>query len=534
MRNDKHCTSRTISGLLNTLMAVLCEPSELDTRSLKALQSLGELNKETRRSLKAGLDRNLQFQLYLKDKEERLKKEREDYEKAYEMKLNWIRSKVAELNAEKSVTEKGLEYRHDIEDFVVRVFELLKKAQGSEDALAFQWRGLKYDLSREGVEELTKPTLAEGILMDILRTADTGVTVVQEVETKLVDLGNKAKPTTIVDYEDDEKEVPSSHRQEKEKEKKDQPATEMPPPAIIPETAGEKEKPPTKKTPTANRMPKFPEKNTQGEDTSKLEVKKVKEEIKPWDEYFVPKEQLSVKVSQHVWSQLGIFSRQRLLKEHPTNVGEKCFACQREGHRSYYCDTMITAAQRLSSFFNQPSGGQRVGQTVFCSCCWLYNMRQEKKRKGDCATVTGWFTHPRNMCNYKDSCGDLKADGEIAKMRHHELRAHLIELQLLDKDEEQGEEKMKGTDTRKVEVVSEDEPEKKKRKKEEKKEKKDEEKKEKKERQRKEEGKKREEEEAAKKRAKEEEEKKKKEAEEFKELLLVTGTNNLNSVRLSV
>ena len=88
--------------------------------------------------MKAGLDRNLQFQLYLKDKEERLKKEREDYEKAYEMKLNWIRSKVAELNAEKSVTEKGLEYHHDIEDFVVRVFELLKKAQGSEDALAFQ------------------------------------------------------------------------------------------------------------------------------------------------------------------------------------------------------------------------------------------------------------------------------------------------------------------------------------------------------------------------------------------------------------
>ena len=186
VRNDKHCTSRTISGLLNTLMAVLCEPSELDTRSLKALQSSGELNKETRRSLKAGLDRNLQFQLYLKDKEERLKKEREDYEKAYEMKLNWIRSKVAELNAEKSVTEKGLEYHHDIEDFVVRVFELLKKAQGSEDALAFQWRGLKYDLSREGVEELTKPTLAEGILMDILRTTDTGVTVVQEVETKLI------------------------------------------------------------------------------------------------------------------------------------------------------------------------------------------------------------------------------------------------------------------------------------------------------------------------------------------------------------
>ena len=205
VRNDKHCTSRTISGLLNTLTAVLCEPSELDTRALKALQSLGELNKETRQSLKDGLDRNLQFQVYLKAKEDSLQKEREDYEKAYEMKLNWIRSKVAELNAEKSETEKGLEYHRDIEEFVVRVFELLKKAEGSSDALAFQWRGLKYDLSHAGVEEMTKPTLAEGILVDILRTAETGTTVVQEVESKLVDLGNKARSTTIVDYEDEEK-----------------------------------------------------------------------------------------------------------------------------------------------------------------------------------------------------------------------------------------------------------------------------------------------------------------------------------------
>ena len=70
------------------------------------------------------------------------------------------------------------------------------------------------------MEELTKSTLAEGILMDILKTAETGTTVVQEVETKLIDLRNKAKPYTIV--EDDEKEVPSSHRQEKEKEKKRQ------------------------------------------------------------------------------------------------------------------------------------------------------------------------------------------------------------------------------------------------------------------------------------------------------------------------
>ena len=60
--NDKRCTSRTISGLLSTLMAVLCEPSELDKKALKALQSLGELNKETRHSLKAGLERNSQFQ----------------------------------------------------------------------------------------------------------------------------------------------------------------------------------------------------------------------------------------------------------------------------------------------------------------------------------------------------------------------------------------------------------------------------------------------------------------------------------------
>ena len=49
-----------------------------------------------------------------------------------------------------------------------------------------------------------------------------------------------------------------------------------------------------------------------------------------WEEYFVQKH-LSVKVFQHVWSQLGIFSRQRLLKEHPVNVGEACFSYQKTG-----------------------------------------------------------------------------------------------------------------------------------------------------------------------------------------------------------
>ena len=152
-------------------------------------------------------------------------------------------------------------------------------------------------------------------------------------------------------------------------------------------------------------------------------------------------------------------------------------------------------------------------------------MRQEKKKQGDYAKVTGWFTHPRNMCNYKDSC-DLKPDAEIAKMRHHELRAHLIELQLLD----EGEEKMKEKDTRKVEIISEGEPEKKKRKKE----KKDEEKKEKEEMQRKEEEKKRQEEEAARKKAKEEEEKKKKEAEESKESLRGETTSILYGYHLTL
>ena len=106
VRNDKHCTSPTISGLLSALMSVLCEASELDKKALKALQSLGELNKETRHSLKAGLERNSQFQAYLKAKEDRLKQERDNYEKAYDMKLKWIRSKVAALNAEKSETGK--------------------------------------------------------------------------------------------------------------------------------------------------------------------------------------------------------------------------------------------------------------------------------------------------------------------------------------------------------------------------------------------------------------------------------------------
>ena len=104
--NDKHCTSRTISGLLSALMTVLCEPSEFDAKSLKALQSLGELNRETKHSLKAGLERNSQFQAYLRAKEERLKQEREDYEKVYDMKLKRVQTKVAELTAEKERDRK--------------------------------------------------------------------------------------------------------------------------------------------------------------------------------------------------------------------------------------------------------------------------------------------------------------------------------------------------------------------------------------------------------------------------------------------
>ena len=61
-------------------------------------------------------------------------------------------------------------------------------------------------------------------------------------------------------------------------------------------------------------------------------------------------------------------------------------------------------------------------------------MRLESKRQKDYAKVTGWFTHPRNMCKCKDSC-DLKPESEIAKMQHHELRAHLIELELINEDE---------------------------------------------------------------------------------------------------
>ena len=70
------------------------------------------------------------------------------------------------------------------------------------------------------MEELTKPTFAEGILMDILKTAETGTTVVQEVETKMVDLEKRAKPTMIIDYDEDEKEAPSSHQRERKRKKK--------------------------------------------------------------------------------------------------------------------------------------------------------------------------------------------------------------------------------------------------------------------------------------------------------------------------
>ena len=113
----------------------------------------------------------------------------------------------------------------------------------------------------------------------------------------MVDLEKRAKPIMIIDYEEDEKEVPSSHQKEKKEEK--------PKPKSAPAAMEEKAKAQIEKVPTTKKMPKFPEKSKHEEGDSKVEMKKVKEATKPWEEYYVPKEHLSVKVSQHVWSQLG-------------------------------------------------------------------------------------------------------------------------------------------------------------------------------------------------------------------------------------
>ena len=156
-----HCASRTVGGMVHSLMSVFLEPSECEEETLRALQALGELNLETVTNLKEGLEKSQEFKRCLEEKLIALKKEKDEYEQMYEKKVGWIKTRLSELGAEARVSEKGLKYHEGVDDVCTEVFKLLRSGQHDPDAKVFGWKVRKFDLSHEGIEKLREPTRSE-------------------------------------------------------------------------------------------------------------------------------------------------------------------------------------------------------------------------------------------------------------------------------------------------------------------------------------------------------------------------------------
>ena len=136
-----HCASRTVGGMVHSLMSVFLEPSECEEETLRALQALGELNLETITNLREGLERSQEFKRCLEEKLIALKKEKDDYdEQMYEKKVGWIKTRLSELGAEARVSDKGLKCHEGVDDFCTEVFKLLRAGQDDPDAKVFGWK----------------------------------------------------------------------------------------------------------------------------------------------------------------------------------------------------------------------------------------------------------------------------------------------------------------------------------------------------------------------------------------------------------
>ena len=178
-----HCASRTVGGMVHSLMSVFLEPSECEEETLKALQALGELNLGTITNLKEGLEKSQEFKRCLEEKLIALKKEKDEYEQMYEKKVGWIKTRLSELGAETRVSEKGLKYHEGVDDFCTEVFKLLRAGQDDPDAKVFGWKVRKFDLSHDGIERLREPTRSESILMNII--GDSDITPQEELARQL-------------------------------------------------------------------------------------------------------------------------------------------------------------------------------------------------------------------------------------------------------------------------------------------------------------------------------------------------------------
>ena len=395
-----YSATRAVVALFHGSVSALATPSDIVAEDVKEFQTLGEINRETLTTLDKTKRRIEQFPLLLKAKESHLIAQKAQQEQALSKKINWIQSKLAEVQAEDGAIERMVNVHETVEDYVVQGMKSLKETQGSPQAKEIEWAGLQFDLTRSGCDQLGTLSLCEAIFAE--RMSLTENNPVQELELALKEL----ESTPTIDLEHEGSIAPP----------KEEGAMALPKDPATPKP----KKAPAGMTPATKAMPKVqPEKDDKKEKEAlqEKERKKRAEDAaavagaekggkKARYEYYdtsslvkskyVPKEYLYITVPQEVWEVLGPWSRERLLSERETT--DKCSFCNTVGHRAFHCRKMVALAAKWGQVMNQrKTGGEERKKSLWCSSCAFQNSLAAISPGGSTRFATGWFLRTRTL-----------------------------------------------------------------------------------------------------------------------------------------
>ena len=295
-------------ALFHGSVSALATPSDIAAEDVKEFQTLGEINRETLTTLDKTKRRSEQFRLLLKAKESHLIAQKAQQEQVLSKKINWVQSKLTEVQAEDGAIERMVNFHETVEDYVVQGMKSLKETQDSPQAKEIAWAGLQFDLTRSGCDQLGNLSLYEAIFAE--RMSLTENNPVQELELALKEL--ESAPT--IDLEHEGSIAPP--KEEGVMAPPKDPATPKP------------KKAPAGMTPATKAMPKLqPEKDDKKEKEALLEKERKKRaedaaavaeaekggKTARYEYYgtsslvkskYVPKEHLYITVPQEVWEVL--------------------------------------------------------------------------------------------------------------------------------------------------------------------------------------------------------------------------------------
>ena len=415
--------TRTVTALFHGSVSALHTPSDLVAEDVKEFQTLGELNRETLTTLDKTRRRSEQFRLLLKAKKSHLIGLKTQQEKELSKKINWVQRKLAEEDAEKGAIEKMLKF--------------LAETQRLPEAKEVEWSGLQFDLTREGCDQLANLSLYEAIFSERMGLTDRNP--VQDLELALKEL--ESAPT--IDLEHEGSIAPP----------REEGSMAPPKDPVVPKP----KKTPGGMTPATKAMPRLPDEKKEKEAVQDQEKKKREEDAaataeverggkKARYEYYdtstaalikskyVPKEHLYINVPQEVWETLGAWSRERILSERETT--DRCFFCNKVGHRAFACRKMVALAAKWGAVTGQcKTGGQERKKSLWCSSCAFQNSLAAIAQGGSTRFATGWFQHIRSTCRQREQC-PLFSDEDLWKMSSAEMRDHLRELGVMGQDEQ--------------------------------------------------------------------------------------------------